>query len=109
MRRINKEQAHAAYDILTQHIGAHEGKDGAERERFVLQVADLFRPVATFRLTSLLGPNGQFHNDGGQGDVPHASCPTDEMTPDREAMLDAVNLALFSLFGQAKRRRFGTG
>jgi hypothetical protein len=109
MRRITRDLADSIYTIFVTHLAAHEGMDGDERGRFIDRVTMLAKPqpLARYRLTGLLGPNGEFVNDGSRQDVPHVSCPDAELTPDREAMIGIVNAELLSLFGAVQRRMFG--
>lgn len=87
---LTPNQANAVYDILVKDAGASE--DG--REDFVyLQTHDHLRE---YRFIGGLGFGGKFRRNGWE-DRWYVDCYTEDLTPERQAMIEAANAALAEL------------
>lgn len=91
---LTTAQAHAVYDVLVQHAGA----DGTETEGvyssrtdFIFAQTDGY--VAEYRFMGALGGGGKFRRSSWD-DRWYVDCYREDLTPARQAAIDATNKAL---------------
>lgn len=85
---LTKDRANAVYDVLVEHAGAaEEGREG-----FVYLQTNGHLPE--YRFLGSLGFGGKFWHDGGRW---YVSAYREDMTPERQAAIDATNAALAAL------------
>lgn len=89
MRKITREQANAAYDILVKNCRAKN--DDGLRFGFVSAVAHLVHPADKYRFQGSLGFGGKFRNNGNRDDVPHVDCYPKDETPARLKAVEATS------------------
>lgn len=91
-------QAEAAYSILVEQAGASEDLRW-EFVRYVLKEAGATIP-REWRFQGLLGFGGKFLAD--HHSMPCVTCYPEDRTPERAAIIDRVNVALFELFREGR-------
>jgi hypothetical protein len=98
---LTADQANAIYDVLVEHAGASEHA----REEFVLTQTD--RHVTEYRFQGALGFGGKFWRTTGlRREDPDlkwsVSAYPEDMSPERQQVIDAVNRALAALNKQGE-------
>lgn len=83
-------QANAVYDILVKHAGSAE----EAREGFVYLQSNGHLPE--YRFIGGLGFGGKFRRNGWK-DRWYVDCYEEDLTPERQAMIEAANKALAEL------------
>lgn len=96
---ITAVQANAVYDVLVEHCGANDDLGGPDwsltpRDEFVFhQTREVQRE---YRFQGRLGFGGKFYRDGSW-DHWRVGCSREDVTPERQQMIDAANAALAEL------------
>lgn len=94
---LTPEQANAVYDVLVKHAGADDTEtEGvySARTDFVFAQTDKYQPE--YRFMGLLGFGGKFWRNGWE-DRWYVYCYAEDLTPARQAAVDATNAALDAL------------
>jgi hypothetical protein len=94
---LTADQANAVYDVLVQHAGASDHQGTFARGHFVATETE--ECVREYRFMGALGGGGKFRRDyrGGVRDCWYVSCYPEDLTPARQAAVDATNAALAEL------------
>jgi hypothetical protein len=94
---MTPDQADAVYDLLVEHCGASDesGPLGStSRDMFVFhQTREVQRE---YRFQGGLGFGGKFRRNGWE-DRWYVDCYPEDLTPERQQMIDAANTALAEL------------
>jgi hypothetical protein len=95
---MSTEQANAVYDILVKHCGA----SGHSDEKADFAFLETSRVVHEYRFQGALGFGGKFwRTTGVHREDPDlrwsVSCYPEDLTPERQEMIDAANTALDEL------------
>lgn len=85
---LTADQANAVYDLLVAHAGANDD----DRIGFFFTQTDGY--CAEYRFQGLLGFGGKFWNSNNRW---YVSCYREDLTPVRQAAIDATNAALARL------------
>ncbi len=93
MIKFTPDQANDAYDILIEHAGARED----ERHYFVRTLLENDVSLLEFRFRGSLGTGGKFKHNGGNP-FPYVDCYSENLTPERQAVIDRTNAALTEYF-----------
>ena len=88
MTALTAEQANAVYDVLVQHAGARS----EDREIFVILETGSW--CREYRFQGKLGFGGKFYVDP---DTWRVGCYREDLTADRQQILDVTNAALSGL------------
>ncbi len=84
---MTAEQADAVYDVLVEHCGASE----SNRTNFTFFIAPM--EVAEYRFVGALGFGGKFRRSGRE-DRWYVDCCEEDLTDERQRMIDAANKVL---------------
>lgn len=91
-RQVTEDAATAIWYILTLHAGAED--NGWMKDNFVYLQSDPDTRVDEFRFGGGLGFGGKFWVDRRKW---YVNCYKEDLTPEREAMIEATNQALKEL------------
>ena len=96
---MTPDQANAVYDVLAKHCGANDAPGSPDwlltpRDEFVFhQTREVQRE---YRFQGRLGFGGKFRRNGWE-DRWYVDCYPEDLTPERQQMIDAANAALAEL------------
>ena len=102
MRQLTREQAEFIQQILVEECGYKPylvaENDGPEDAPSYF-VSTAIRPdCQEYRFCGLLGFGGKFRNNGNRNDTPYVDCYQEDMTPERQAMIERANARLGAMF-----------
>ncbi len=96
-RAISQSEAIEVLLVLQQECGYRCNED-RDQYAFMLNIMDCASPCHEYRFIGSLGFGGKFRNNGNHDGIPHVDCYSEDLTPEREAMIEAANKRLLAIF-----------